>query len=128
MLWPEYVSIQLEIMTSTETSAVISGWLSNEDNKTLDKWLYIFKELDSDIEEETLEDPLEENDAINCIVPPELRFTEDNFNKIFNGQINLASHFKAHQFKFRSVTQSPTKKPSSSPHVQTAPSAIKSIQ
>ena len=128
MLWPEYVSIQLDIMTSTETSAVISGWLSNEDNQTLDKWLYIFKELDSDIEEETLEDPLEENDAINCIVPPELRFSEDNFNKIFNGQIDLASHFKAHQFKFGSVTQSPKKKPSRSPHVQTAPSAIKSIQ
>ena len=115
-------------MTSTETSAVISAWLSNEDNKTLDKWLYIFKELDSDTEEESLEDPLEDNGAINCIVPPELRFSEDNFDKIFNGQIDLASHFKAQQFKFGSVAKSPTKKPSSSPHVQTAPSAIKSIQ
>ena len=105
-----------------------SAWLSNEDNKTLDKWLYIFKELDSDTEEESLEDPLEDNDAINCIVPPELRFSEDNFDKIFNGQIDLASHFKAQQFKFGSVAKSPTKKPSSSPHVQTAPSAIKSIQ
>ena len=96
-------------MTSTETSAVISAWLSNEDNKTLDKWLYISKELDTDTEEETLEDPLEEDDAINCIVPPELRFSEDNFDKIFNGQIDLASHFKAHQFKFGSVTKSPKK-------------------
>lgn len=27
MLWPEYVSIQLDIMTTNETSAIINAWL-----------------------------------------------------------------------------------------------------
>ena len=104
LLWPEYVSVQLDRMTTTETSAIINTWLSNEDDSILDKYCCLFKELSSDDE---VSDLLEGNDAINCIVPPELRFSEENFNKIFDGSLDLGAHFKEDQFKAGSVRKSP---------------------